>query len=187
MITIAASGDPDEIGAIERKVIDDKGSASEPTVIPAEGLKRTAAGALLLPFDAIASPSRATLRVALVDQAGRRSPWKLVDLQVGADAPVALPAPAPAAPTVACTSATCGSVVSVRPLDGERAFEVIFRMDDRTIRTSRETTRWRVGARARHAGTRFVALAAEQPKSKVKAKERVARPDAIFESLISKP
>ena len=72
--------------------------------------------------------------------------------------------PASRPPTmVTCTRAACGSVVAARALDEEvgrgagRAvrYEMIVRMDDRSIQTAIEATRWQPGTRVRKAAGRL--------------------------------
>ncbi len=86
---------------------------------------------------------------------------------------------APVAPAAACTRTTCGSVVAVRELPSTdvpkiegtsvkarvrlpnrktKNYEIIIRMDDRSIRTIMQSTRWRVGAHVRMVGGKFAAI-----------------------------
>ena len=66
-----------------------------------------------------------------------------------------------------CTRSSCGSVVSVREFEVDartagrspRGYEVILRMDDRSIHTTVQTTRPRIGMRVRMAGTQFTPIA----------------------------
>lgn len=99
---------------------------------------------------AVPKPRAVAQKSAAADAASRR---------VTVAAAVPKPAPAePRKPTGAtCTRSTCGSVVSVRAIDdaATRDYEVIVRLDDRSIRAVRMPARWSLGARVRVAGNRF--------------------------------
>ncbi|MEO8937667.1 MAG: hypothetical protein ABI277_16125 [Burkholderiaceae bacterium] len=187
VVGINVSGSQDNVAAIESKVIDNNASkADDAKMTPLADLKRSTDGAWLVPFKAIDAPSRGTLRLALVDTAGRRSASKNVDLQVDASptAPSSESAVA-AAPLPACTRTTCGNVVSIRAVEADSNFEVIVRMDDRTIRAIRESARLPVGARVQQADGRYV-VKGRVPAKKATTERNATKAPDIFGSMFSK-
>ncbi len=149
-----------DIASVERKVID--GSAVRPrtgTVTPSTGLRRSRSGAYLIPFKAIDAPSYATIEFTAIDRNGARSAPKRAILAVAA---------APAVATSNCTRTTCGTVVAIREFDAgpigrssdrtPRTYEVIVRMDDRTIHKATVTEYWSTGTWVQMVGGRFVSM-----------------------------
>ncbi len=148
------------VAAVERKVVD--GSAAlrrTSAVTTSTGLRRSKNGALLVPFKAIAEPSYATIEFTVVNRDGLRSEPRRATLTVAA---------APAVAASYCTRTTCGAVVAVRELDagpnaraadrGAKMYEVIIRMDDRTIHKATVSEYWSKGTGVQMVGGRFVAM-----------------------------
>ncbi len=160
-VAIRVSTGANDIAAIESKVVD--GSAIVPraaSVTARSALRRSKNGALLVPFKAIAAPSYATIEFTAVDRNGLRSEPKRAALNVAA---------APALATSSyCTRSTCGTVVAIRELDagsigrpadrGARMYEVIIRMDDRTIHKATVPDHWSTGTWVQMVGGRFVSM-----------------------------
>ena len=157
-IRVAARGH--DIAAVERRVVD--GRAVSPralSVTPSTGLRRSRNGALLIPFNAVEAPSHAIIEFTAVDHNGLRSAPRRVTLTVAA---------APAIATTNCTRSTCGAVVAIREHDagpvgrsadrGARTYEVIIRMDDRTIHKAVVSEYWSTGSWVQMVGGRFVPM-----------------------------
>ena len=109
------------------------------------------------------APERPTIARTDVTRAPaiKPSPTTVTPAVTAAPTKVAATPPAGAA----CTRATCGSVVSVRPLDATGpSVELIVRMDDRGIHTVRQSGQWRVGSRVQRIDDRYVAIRASAPR-----------------------
>lgn len=153
-----------EVVAIERRVIGSStGWRERVTVTPAAAMARSRNGALLYPIHSLPA-SHNLLQFTPIDRQGRR----------GVPRRIAFRAEPPAihhAAAAQCTRATCGSVVAVRELgagtrgarrlgDGaKRAYEVIIRMDDRSIHRVVQPERAHIGSRIRMIGNQFVPVA----------------------------
>jgi len=161
------------IASVERRTL---GAEGPPRVTSLAGLASPKEGTLRYPAEAIASASRTTFAFTLVDRDGARSEPKEVVVEATAPKRDTVE-PTPAKPeTFACTRANCGSVVSVREIDRSKTYEVIARMDDRTIQTMVSTATWKVGTRVRKAGARLVPVDAVAPPARPKAAGRAPVP-----------
>ena len=161
MVTIGyRAGDRPPL-SIERRAVDGAAKGKQDTVRTPVAKLSKRAGTLRYPFAAVATPSRRTFEFALVDVDGRRSAPKRVVVEV-----VRASAPTTA---VACSRDTCGSVQSVRAIDGPsngratkaapaRRYEVVVRMDDRSTRTVVQVARPGIGARVRWAAGKLTVL-----------------------------
>ncbi len=149
-----------DVAMVEHKVIDGSAVRLRATsVTPRTGLRRSRNGALLIPFKAIDAPGYATLEFTAIDRNGLRSAPKRATFTVAA---------APAVATSNCTRTTCGTVVAVREVDvgsagrssdrGARLYEVIVRMDDRTIHKAVVPEYWSAGTWVQMVGGRFVSM-----------------------------
>lgn len=139
IVTDAGAGDR---VSVERRLVDGTVRWRDPVAVtPAAALSRTKGGALLYPVDAMPAASRATVQFTLIGADGSR----------GASRRVALKAEGA---KTGCTSATCGTVLSVR--DAPRGFDVVVRMDDRSIRTVPQPSRSHLGSRVRIAGDQLL-------------------------------
>lgn len=137
-----------ELSLVERRVVD--GSVPMRST-PASSLERARKGVLLYPVDASERAAGNTLQFNLVDRQGHRGPARRVSLRTET---------MPQAAAVECTRTTCGSVVAVR--EAGRVFETIIRMDDRSIHTVAQPSRWRTGARVRMSGSQFTPVASDR-------------------------
>lgn len=153
-----------EVVAIERRVIGSSaGWRERVAVTPAAAMARSRGGALLYPIHSLPA-SHNLLQFTPIDRQGRRGVPRRIEFR--AERPAVHHAAA-----ARCTRATCGSVVAVRELgartrgarhpgDGAmRAYEVIIRMDDRSIHTVVQPERARIGSRIRMIGNQFVPVA----------------------------
>lgn len=177
-LTIRYTPGESHIASVERATV---GADGPPRTTSLAGLASPKEGTLRYPVEAIAAASRTTYAITLIDADGARSDAKQIVVDAAAskrpDEKVA--DAAPKEKPVACTRATCGSVVAVREIDRTKTYEVIARMDDRSIRTIVSTAVWKVGTRVRQAGSRFapvdaaVVVAPARPKPTARTTQTV--------------
>ena len=159
-LTIDFTPGESTIASVERKPIGaDETSDATGRVTSIAALASPKDGTLRYPFEAIASASRTTYAFTLVDRDGGRSEPKEVVIDVAepkrtVTAVAATTTPAASVEPTACTRANCGSVVSVREIDRSKNYEVLLRMDDRSIQTLVTKNPPKVGARVRGADRR---------------------------------
>lgn len=149
-VTIAYRDGASKLDRIERKIIESTVRWQPGTLaVEASTLPRQAPGLVKFPFGALRVASRSTLEFTLVDRDGVRSAPQRATFDVAA--------PPVRRASAACTSATCGRVVSVREIAlqadgsrrGERTYEVAVRTDNGTLHLLTQTTRWKPGTRVR--------------------------------------
>ena len=160
-VTLATTGD---VASVERRI--EGGTAA---LLPTAGLAKTRDGSLVVPFPAFESPVPRSALLTPIDRQGVRGTPRRIAL-VPSDS---LGAPAASASTVACTRATCGSVVAIHELDTEprvgpptgartgASYEVVVRMDDRTIQRVVQRAVPAIGTRVRVADGQLVRAHAE--------------------------
>jgi hypothetical protein len=176
------AGDDLQVSVERRVVAGALGAGPVVTLTPASELTSPKGGALSYPVDALKPASRATVEFTLIDRNGLRSEPKRVQFETAAVADDQ--------PSVACTRASCGSVVAVREVGGATGadagkrianaigkllgktreagparYEVIVRMDDRSIHTVTQSGKPKVGTRVRLAGAKAVPLTARASSS----------------------
>jgi hypothetical protein len=183
-----------KLASIERSIVG-AGPDAKPEVVatPVAPLTVVKPGTVRYPLNAIASAAHQTLDLTLIDGNGLRGEPKRIVLDV---AP-AIETPATRSASEACTPSSCGSIVSVTAVDadstaasrlanalglsgskapvrGQQSYEVVVRMDDRSMHTVKESSELKSGARVRLSGGKIVAATAA-PAAPAPAKKREGR------------
>jgi hypothetical protein len=173
------------VASIERKIINEKGEASQVATTSVTTLKPSKNGSLDLQVKAPKTVTPTAVELTLVDDSGQRSAPKRVAFDVAT--PPARSSTAGVA-GASCTRGTCGTIVSVRELDStgaklaarvanalhlsssksrdraQHSYEVIVRTDDRAVHTIRQRSPAKSGARVRIVGGKLLAQIAPSTK-----------------------